>query len=178
MIILSRDCEAVLVPDGTEITLSEGTRVRLTQNLGGRYTVVSEQGPMASISAEDADALGIEIEEKKEEEKKTEFTEEELKEEVWKQLKTCYDPEIPHNIVDLGLVYECNVASLECGNKKVDIQMTLTAPGCGMGDWLADDVKKRVSSISVVDEVNVEIVFEPAWDRSKMSPALKRQLNM
>ena len=103
---------------------------------------------------------------------------EDLERLVWSQLKTCYDPEIPHNIVDLGLIYGCEISPTEGEGKKVDIRMTLTAPGCGMGDWLRADVKNKVSSIPGINDVNVDIVFDPPWDRSRMAPALRRQLGM
>jgi len=176
MMKLIRDCEATQVPSGEKLTLAKGTQVKITQSLGGTYTVITEQGFMVSIAEKDGDALGKEVVQapKIDESKLTDDVIEKL---VWEQLKTCYDPEIPHNIVDLGLIYDCQISSAKEG-RKVDINMTLTAPGCGMGDWLAQDARTKILTIPTINDVNIEIVFDPPWDQSKMSPALRRQLNM
>ena len=144
------------------------------QALGGTFTVISEIGQMASIAGKDADVLG--------KEKPPELSlvdssgkERTMEELVWEQLRSCYDPEIPHNIVDLGLVYRCDVNENE---KKVDIRMTLTAPGCGMGEWLRIDVKNKLSIVPCLQEINVEIVFDPPWTRDKISPQLRRYFNL
>lgn len=174
--VLKRTCEAIEIPSGTRINLYEGTEVIITQSLGGNYTVVTHQGQMASIANKNADAIGKEI--LPAPEAKPGDSSKPVEEQVWDQLRTCYDPEIPHNIVDLGLIYECNIAELEDSSKRVDIKMTLTAPGCGMGDWLKEDVKQKVLSIPGVKEAEVKVVFDPPWDRSKMHKALRRELNM
>ena len=163
-ITLMRDCEAILIPSGTPLELPEGSVVFITQALGGSYTV-NINGNLARIAARDADALGFDIEESGDSQK----TNGSVEDMVWDQLRTCYDPEIPINIVDLGLIYNCDITPLEDGSNKVDIVMTLTAPGCGMGQFLADDVKSKVTSVPDVGEVNVELTFDPPWDQSMMS---------
>lgn len=172
-IILNRDCAATVIPNGTALMLSKGTGVQITQALGGTFTVITEQGFMASIAGKDADALGKEI-------SASPLSQEggkSVEEMVWAQMKTCYDPEIPHNIVDLGLIYECKLTSAEEDGHSVNIRMTLTAPGCGMGEVLKQDVRNKVLKVPGIKEANVEVVFDPPWDRSMMHPALRRELN-
>lgn len=171
---LSRECEATEIPSGKSITLYAGTEVTILQSLGGALTVMTGIGQMASIAGKDADAVGKQPPPPPSLYDST-GKEKSLEELVWDQLRTCYDPEIPHNIVDLGLVYRCDVN--EAG-KKADIRMTLTAPGCGMGDWLRQDVKNKVSAVPGITEVNVEVVFDPPWTRDKISPQLRRYLNL
>ncbi len=173
-VVLGRDVQAIRIPSGEQVTLYAGTELVITQSLGGTFTVMTLQGVLSTISGRDADALGKEIphEIKRFEEIRQGKSLEEL---VRYQLKTCYDPEIPHNIVDLGLIYGCDISDLPDGAKKVEVTMTLTAPGCGMGDWLAQDVRSKVLMISEVREVNVKITFDPPWDPSRMSPALRRE---
>ncbi|MSR77073.1 MAG: putative Fe-S cluster assembly protein SufT [Candidatus Omnitrophica bacterium] len=182
VVTLKRECVATEIPSGKQIILYPGTDLRLTQALGGTFTVTTMMGQMASILGKDADAIGKEI---PEEVKKTE---EAIKEDkpvedlIWTQLRTCYDPEIPHNIVDLGLIYECKISdfplSSEPGDTQVNIRMTLTAPGCGMGEWLKQDIRNKLMVVPKVKEVSVELVFDPPWNPSKMHPALRRSLNM
>lgn len=171
---LTRDCEAVQVPSGNMVTVPAGTEVRITQALGGSYTVITDLGYMATISGKNADALGLEAV-KPDSDSAADKTVEEL---VWAQLKTCYDPEIPYNIVDLGLIYDCNIQPDENGKYTVEIRMTLTAPGCGMGDYLRQDVMTKLLHIKGVRDAVVEVVFDPPWDMSKMNPAIRRKLNM
>ena len=174
IITLKRDCDAIEIPSGNKITLFAGTELILTQSLGGMYTVLTHQGAMASIGGKDADALGKEL--APEVKAACDPSQEKsVEERVWDQLRTCYDPEIPHNIVDLGLVYECQITPLEDQTHRVNIKMTLTAPGCGMGEWLRQDARNKILSIPTVKEVNIEVVFDPPWDRSKMTPALRRE---
>ena len=176
IVALKRETEATEIPSGRKMTFFSGTEVIILQMLGGSYTVMTHMGQMASINGKDADALGktppadpAPVEAGGEAP-----TTEKL---VWNQLKTCYDPEIPHNIVDLGLVYDCKISPVENEtNQKVDIKMTLTAPGCGMGEWLRHDVQKKVMSVPGIKECNVDVVFDPPWDRSMMHPALRREL--
>lgn len=174
LVVLKRDCEATEIPSGKKITLFNGTELMITQALGGTFTVVTHMGLMASITGKDADAIGREVpaEVKAALEDAHAKPVEDL---VWAQLRTCYDPEIPHNIVDLGLVYQCDIAELPEEKKRVDIRMTLTAPGCGMGEWIRQDVKNKMMAIPGVAEANVEVVFDPPWDRSRMAPALRRE---
>lgn len=170
---LKRECKATEIPSGREMTFFQGTEVIILQTLGGAHTVMTHMGQMATIAGKDSDALGKEVPQAPQ---VPASEEKDLNKQVWTQLKTCYDPEIPHNIVDLGLVYECNIAPITETANKVDIKMTLTAPGCGMGEWLRKDVQTKVSSIPGVQECNVDVVFDPPWSRDRMHPALRREL--
>lgn len=180
-ITLERDCPAALIPDGTPIVLREGSVVFITQSLGGSYTV-NINGNLARIDGKDADALGFDVAEDQNEKELTgDGTVDE--EQVWLALRDCYDPEIPINMVDLGLIYDCSIIPLEdedgkhIGNK-VHILMTLTAPGCGMGQFLADDVQNKVAAVDNVTEVNVELTFDPPWTFEMMSDAAKLETGM
>ena len=176
-IVLNRDCDAVLIPVGTPLSLTEGTTVLITQALGGSYTV-NVNGNLARIDAKNADALGFHV--AKESSTKKEITGDGTVNEqlVWEQLSTCFDPEIPINIVELGLVYECSITPLGADGNQVDITMTLTSPGCGMGDYLADDVRTKILALPNVTEVNVNLTFEPPWNYDMMSEAAKLELNL
>jgi probable FeS assembly SUF system protein SufT len=181
-ILLKRNCEAVLIPAGTRVTLQAGEPVIITQALGGSFTVIIN-GNMARIEARDADALGqapasepaaaapsapavpadgAQIEE----------------EQIYAQLRTCYDPEIPVNIVDLGLIYDMQILPLPVGGNRVEIKMTLTAPGCGMGPVLQQDVEAKVSAIPGVKEAAVFLVWDPPWSREMLSEAAKLELGL
>ncbi len=178
MIIVTRDVDAVLIPLGTPVMIPEGAQVQMTQELGGSYTV-AVNGNLARVEGTDADALGItEAESVKKPESRPAAEGPVSEEELWNVLKTCYDPEIPVNIVDLGLVYDCHVVETDEGNNHVDVLMTLTAPGCGMGPFIVDDVRQKVLSVANVLDVHVELVFDPPWDRSMMSDEAKLQLGM
>ena len=170
---LLRDVEANMVPSGDKITLAEGNLVQITQSLGGNHTVIIN-GNMAQISSENADALGIEFEEDLHSSTDSSFTEQL----VWDQLKTCYDPEIPVNIVELGLIYDLSIKNEEDGEKNITIMMTLTAPGCGMGPVIADEVERKVSALNSVKCVKVELVWEPQWNQGMMSEAAQLELGM
>lgn len=175
-IVISRDCDAILIPAGDLIVIPAESVVFITQALGGNYTV-NVNGNLAQIGAKDADALGFEIEVKKLQPAGNLNEDGSLKEEVvWDEMRNCYDPEIPHNIVDLGLVYDCLISRLIDGGHRVDIVMTLTSPGCGMGEFLAADVKYRILSLPEVKEVNVEITFEPFWTPEMMTEAVRLEL--
>ena len=169
---LTRDCDAVLVPSGTKTTLLKGNEVTITQSLGGTYTVIIK-GNMARIDGKDADALGKEPT-KSEVDVNAPFDEKK----VWDQMKTCYDPEIPVNIVDLGLVYDCKMIPQSDGKRNVEVKMTLTAPGCGMGDSIRGDVERKIKDVPGVNEVKVELVWEPNWNQSMLSEAAKLQLGL
>ena len=169
---LKRNCEAVEIPSGKKAELLEGTEVWIMQSLGGMFTVVTHQGLMYSVQGKDADVLGQEL--PPELKAMEQMGEKPVEEKIQALLRTCYDPEIPHNIVDLGLIYECKVEDAE-GGKRVEIQMTLTAPGCGMGEWLKQDVKNKVLDVTTVKICDVQLVFDPPWDKSKMHPALRRE---
>ena len=170
-----RDCDATLIPSGDEIKLIKGTLVRITQALGGDFTVYVN-GNLAKISGKDADAIGKKIDDSIQ--KLINEADGYSDDLVWEQLKTCFDPEIPVNIVDLGLIYDFS----KDGNKKngysITIKMTLTAPGCGMGPSIAEDVDRKVSALPGVNAVSVEIVWDPVWDRSMMSEDAKLKLGM
>ena len=177
--ILTRDVEASVVPIGTKVTLQKGEQAYITQSLGGSYTVVVN-GNMFRISENDADALGVEVQAKPAVTATPAgpLTPEQLEKKVWEQLKTCYDPEIPVNIVDLGLIYDCHLTPIGENNFKADVKMTLTAPGCGMGPVLAQDVQNKLISLEPIDEANVELVWDPPWNQGMMTEAAKLQLGL
>jgi probable FeS assembly SUF system protein SufT len=170
-----RDCAAVLVPQGDEVTLPAGTVGYITQSLGGSWTVFVE-GNLMRIAGKDADAIGkeppmpIDLPEG--------ASDEDVEALVWRQLRTCFDPEIPVNIVELGLVYSAEVATREDGQRAVDVRMTLTAPACGMGEILIDDVRSKIEMIPTVAEADVELVFDPPWNRSMMSDVARLETGM
>ncbi|MFT4622595.1 MAG: putative FeS assembly SUF system protein SufT [Myxococcota bacterium] len=170
----ARAVEVILIPDGDRVPVAEGTRGWVTQVLGGNYTVQLTTGRLVRVSAEDADAIGhaaSTIAPAAAYDPDAEVT----AEMVWDQLRTCFDPEIPANIVDLGLIYDCVVREAETG-RVVDIVMTLTAPGCGMGQVLADDVKAKVEALPGVKEAVVELTFDPPWDMDRMSEEARLEL--
>ncbi len=176
-ITLARDVEASVIPVGTKVKLLQGEQAYITQSLGGSYTVVVN-GNMFRVEGENADALGLEPVVAAVGGSGQPHTQEQLEKEIWNQMRTCYDPEIPVNIVDLGLVYDCHLTPLGDNTYKVDVKMTLTAPGCGMGPVLKQDVENKVVSIEQVGEVNVELVWEPQWNQGMMSEAARLQLGL
>lgn len=172
-IILKRDCPAVLIPAGVEVTLQAGTEVRVTQALGGSFTLATPTG-MARVEGREADALGLEP---PAEPVTGSATGEVTLAQVWEALKAVYDPEIPVNIVDLGLVYDCRLDKTETG-VEVKVKMTLTAPGCGMGPAIAADAKQKVLAIEGVTSADVELVWDPPWNQDMMSEAGKMKLGL
>jgi probable FeS assembly SUF system protein SufT len=170
---LKRDCAAVQIPAGHAVTLPAGTAVDITQTLGGSFTV-HVSGGLFRIAPQDADALGVDA-------PKTEIVsgagavDEKM---VWDTLRTCFDPEIPVNVVDLGLVYDMQLTKLSSGNQRVDVKMTLTAPGCGMGPAIAGDAQVKLLSLPGVDDATVEIVWEPQWHHSMISEQGKKTLGL
>ncbi|MBE87512.1 MAG: putative Fe-S cluster assembly protein SufT [Verrucomicrobiales bacterium] len=176
LIELSRSVNASIVPSGDKVILQKGENAQITQTLGGTYTVIIN-GNMFRIDGCDADSLGLEPIKTPAEGSKRPKNTEELNEQIQEQLKTVYDPEIPVNIVDLGLVYSCEPTEIN-GNWKVDVKMTLTAPGCGMGPVLQQDAQNRLLCIDGVEEVDVEIVWDPPWNQDMMTEAAKLQLGM
>ncbi len=174
-IVFARDCVAVMVPQGEEVTLPAGQNGYITQALGGSFTVFVD-GNLFRIRGEDADAIG--------KEPPAPLTLGEgaddaaVEKLVWQQLRTCYDPEIPINVVELGLVYDCSLDKTEDGQRRVKVQMTLTAPGCGMGDILVDDVRNKLEAIPTVAEADVELTFDPPWNQSMMSDVAKLETGM
>ena len=176
---LKRDCKATLIPSGQELLLSEADLVVVTQALGGSFTVSTMSGYLARIDAHDADALGLELGHEGEQANgKPEETGPFELQRVIETLKTVFDPEIPVNVVDLGLVYVCEVHPLAGGGHQVEIKMSMTAPGCGMGDVLKGDAQTKVAALDGVTDVDIEIVWEPPWDASRMSEAAQLQLGM
>jgi probable FeS assembly SUF system protein SufT len=173
---LIRDVEASIVPVGTKVTLQKGEQAFVTQSLGGSYTVVVN-GNMFRIEGKDADALGMEVVEKKSS-LSGPVTQETVEKEIWNQLKTCFDPEIPVNIVDLGLIYDCAIEPIGANSFRVAVKMTLTAPGCGMGPVLQQDVQNKLLSLEAVDDVSVELVWDPPWNQSMLTEAAKLQLGL
>jgi probable FeS assembly SUF system protein SufT len=178
-ITLKRDTEATQIPSGYHIVLPAGSTVTVTQTLGGNFTVITEGGTLVRISDKDADSLGdqyVAAAAAAQEAAKAIADGPFEQEKVWDQLRTVFDPEIPVNIVDLGLVYACDASDHPEGGKKLDIKMTMTAPGCGMGGVLKEDVHRKVLTVPGVREAQVEVVWEPPWDQSRMSEAARLQL--
>jgi probable FeS assembly SUF system protein SufT len=178
MTSLARDCEVTMIPSGERVTVPAGTEVRVLQTLGGNVTVQGDYGQLMRIDEKDAEVLGADYlaqNPKSEPQAPAEdgaFDEER----IWEQLRTVYDPEIPVNIVELGLVYQCKATPLPEGGQRVEIQMTVTAPGCGMGPVLVDDVRNKVQGVPGVKEADVQLVWEPPWDQSRMSDVARLQL--
>jgi probable FeS assembly SUF system protein SufT len=175
---LTRDTEAAEIPYGGKVQLAQGTTVTITQALGGSFTVLTPQGYMVRIAGKDADALGEDFAAEAAKHAPAAAGDKTLEQMAWEQLRTCYDPEIPVNIVDLGLVYECAVAPLPEGDNKVAVKFTLTAPGCGMGDYLKEDIRGKLMTIPGVREAQVDVVLEPVWNQTMMSDAARLQLGM
>jgi probable FeS assembly SUF system protein SufT len=173
---LTRDVPATIIPSGGRVTLQQGEQAHITQSLGGSYTVVVN-GNMFRIDGKDGDALGLAVEQKVAGPVGP-VTQENLEKELWNRLRNCYDPEIPVNVVDLGLIYDCHLSPLTPESFKVDVKMTLTAPGCGMGPALAEDVQNKLLAVEGVDDVAVELVWDPPWNQAMMSEAAKLQLGL
>ena len=170
-----RDCPAVMVPQGDSVTLPAGSYGYITQALGGSYTVFVE-GNLFRIAGKDGDAIGKEVTGGLD--LPADAGDEDVEKLVWEQLRTCFDPEIPFNIVDLGLIYDVDIKHLDDGRREVDVRMTLTAPGCGMGEILVDDVRSKLEMIPTVAEADVELVFDPPWNRNMMSEAARLETGM
>jgi len=168
---LLRDVDAYMVPSGDEVRLLAGNLVKVTQALGGNYTVIIN-GNMVQIRSENADALGVDVPEENSYEPSGD-----IEKQIWDQLKTCYDPEIPVDIVELGLIYDLSIENGKSG-REVSIKMTLTAPGCGMGPVIADEVDRKINGLEGIDDVSVELVWEPMWTRDMMSEAAQLELGM
>lgn len=183
-VALTRDVPAVVIPDGHSLLLSEGERVTIQQYLGGTFTVITEAGYyMVRIGAEHADALGVELPEDQRPKTPEELLggrsdREAIEAAVWELMRTCYDPEIPVNIVELGLVYECDVRELEPEQYRVEVKMTLTAPGCGMGPVLQGDVETKIKALPHVAQVDVEVVFDPPWNQDMLSEEARLELGL
>lgn len=170
-----RDCDVVLVPQGDKVVLPAGSVGYITQALGGSFTVFVE-GNLFRLAGNDADAIGKEPPEPLELPEGA--TDEDVEAVAWRQLRTCFDPEIPINVVDLGLIYLCEVGRGEDGQRRIEVRMTLTAPGCGMGEVLVEDVRTKLELIPTVAEADVELVFDPPWNQSMMSEAARLETGM
>ena len=168
-----RECDGYLIPSGDKIKLKQGTKVKITQSLGGNFTLYVN-GNLVKISGSDADAIGQKIELKKDNIGNEHYDEKY----IWDVLKTCYDPEIPVNIVDLGLVYDLKSSKTKSNKYNLNIKMTLTAPGCGMGPVIAQDVETKVLGLNFVEDVLVEVVWEPLWNQNMMTDEAKLKLGM
>lgn len=164
-----------MVPQGDTVTLPAGSYGYITQALGGSYSVFVE-GNLFRIAGKDGDAIGKEAPASLE--LPADATDEQVEQLVWQQLRTCFDPEIPVNIVELGLVYEVEIKHLDEGQREIDVKMTLTAPGCGMGDILVDDVRSKLEMIPTVAEADVDLVFDPPWNQHMMSEAARLETGM
>ena len=172
---LSRDVRAVIIPAGEELQLRAGTNGFITQSLGGSFTVYIE-GNLFRIAGADADALGKEPVPPPEIPENA--TDKDIEDVIWQQLKTCFDPEIPINVVDLGLIYRLDVTPGTDGQRSVSIDMTLTAPGCGMGEILVQDAQEKIVVIPTIADVRVELVFDPPWNQSMMSDEARLQTGL
>ena len=170
---IARECKGILIPSGDNIILKKGTLVKITQSLGGYFTLYVN-GNLIKLSGTDADAIGKKIEEKNITQKIDKFNENA----IWDVLKTCFDPEIPVNIVDLGLIYNLNYKKINSKKYYINIQMTLTAPGCGMGPAIAKDVEDKLMLLPNVDYVLVELVWDPPWSQDMMTDEAKLELGM
>src|SRR5215469_11568137 len=175
LIELKRECKAIEIPSGIERVLPAGSLVRISQFLGTSYTIITDIGYMCRIDGSDADALGLTPTSTGEKAAAAGPFQEQM---VWDQLKTVYDPEIPVNIVDLGLIYECKITPDEQSKKKIEVKMSMTAPGCGMGNVLKADVERKLRQLPEVNEVSVEVVFDPPWHPGLMSEAARLQLGL
>ncbi len=176
VVTLTRDVNIVTIPDGHHGTLNKGAEVTIHQALGSNYTVVTDYGHMVRIAGIDADALGKEAQHLQTLVSETDSKA--VEQNCWEVMKTVYDPEIPVNIVDLGLVYQCEVAGNADGGNDVHVKMTLTAPGCGMGPVIQSDVEKSIRGLAGVNSVNVEVVLDPPWSREMMSEVAQVQLGL
>jgi len=172
---LTRDCDVVAIPQGQTVTLPKGAAVDITQTLGGSYTVRTHGG-LFRVASKDADALGLEADASSATVLSSggELTEQQ----IWETLRSCFDPEIPVNIVDLGLVYDMQMSKLPNGNSRVDVKMTLTAPGCGMGATIAGDAQQKLLMLDGVEDATVDIVWEPAWHQSMITEQGRRMLGL
>jgi probable FeS assembly SUF system protein SufT len=178
-ITLTRDCPAVMVPSGDPVSLSAGSSVWLTQALGGTYTVMTERGYTVRIDGRDADALGLTpSDDVPRPQSSAEAGSASLEDRVWHELRSCFDPEIPVNIVDLGLIYDCRISKLPEAGHRVAVRFTLTAQGCGMGQFLKEDIKKKLRAVPGIREVDVELVWDPPWNQSMISGSAKQQLGI
>ena len=170
-----RDCDVVMIPNGDEVTIPVGTVGYITQSLGGSFTVFVD-GNLFRVAGQDADAIGREP--VLPPSLPDDATLDDVEKLIWTQIRTCYDPEIPVNVVELGLIYSCELEVDDQGNRRVMVTMTLTAPGCGMGDILVEDVRSKIMLIPTIDSVDVELTFDPPWNHQMMSDAARLETGM
>ena len=175
-IALKRDCEAIMIPSGEKVKLTAGSNVWVTQALGSSFTVMTDHGYMVRIDASDAQALDMADAQLVATENRP--SGDSIEELVWNQLRSCFDPEIPVNIVDLGLIYDCSVQALSGGGHKATVRFTLTAQGCGMGQFLKEDIKKKLLLVSGLREADVDLVWDPPWNQTMISARAKQQLGI
>jgi probable FeS assembly SUF system protein SufT len=182
LLTLTRETEGVMIPAGTKATLFKDEKVYLTQTLGGSFTVQRDNGQLVRVEGKNADALGKPVPPEAKVFKlnydEGPIDEKELEKGVWATLRTCYDPEIPVNIVELGLIYNCAIKPTESGKKRVEVVMTLTAPGCGMSGVLKTEIEEKLSQVPGVGESFVDVTFDPPWTQNLMTEAAKLQLGM
>jgi len=177
-IVISRDCPAVSVPQGELVTIEQGCVAQITQQLGGSYTVYVD-GNLYRVEGKDADALGLDpMDAAQAPQPEGPVTAESVEAAAWQVLATCYDPEIPVDIVALGLVYRCAVTPLDEGRYKIDVDMTLTAPGCGMGTFIADEARVKLLAIPGVEQAQVNLVWDPPWSRDMISEHARLELGL
>ena len=178
-ITLRRDCAAIMIPSGEKVMLRMGSSVWVTQSLGGSYTVMTDRSYMARVDGYDGDALGLaRLVDAMPESPQSATSVENIEKNVWDRLRSCFDPEIPVNIVDLGLIYDCTVTALGGGGYKASVSFTLTAQGCGMGQFLKTDIEHKLMTVPGIHEVDAKLVWEPPWNHSRISDSAKQQLGM
>ena len=177
-IALARECEAIMIPSGEKVTLPAGSNVWLTQTLGSSFTVMTDHGYMVRIDGADADVMGVQKARHFAADNDSVPTGGSIEERVWSQLRSCFDPEIPVNIVDLGLIYDCRTEGLGSRGHKATVRFTLTAQGCGMGQFMKEDIKKKLLAVPGVSEADVDLVWDPPWNQSMISPKAKQQLGI
>jgi probable FeS assembly SUF system protein SufT len=174
-VVLKREVEVIVVPAGIPVTLPVNSLVHITQAMGGSFTIYFE-GNLYRVAGQDADALGEEP--IKPPELPADATEKDVEALIWDQMRTVFDPEIPINVVDLGLIYDCRVSKLDDAQRYVYVEMTLTAPGCGMGEFLVEDIKEKVRIIPTIGKVDVELIFDPPWNQGMMSEAAQLEAGL
>jgi probable FeS assembly SUF system protein SufT len=171
---VKRDCAAVMIPSGESLSLPAGSKVWLTQTIGSGYSVMTDHGYSVRVDGRDGDALGL----AKIADDLPSDSQGSVEEKVWRQLRSCFDPEIPVNIVELGLVYDCRVEALPSGKHKAQVHFTLTAQGCGMGLFIKEDIRRKLMTLPEIEQADVDLVWDPPWNQSRISPAAKLQLGI
>ena len=173
-IILTRSCDAIMIPSGERIALPAGSTVWLTQAIGSGYTVLTDRGYSVRIDGRDGDVLGL----AKIEDGAPSMVAGSVEDQVWRQLRCCFDPEIPVNIVELGLVYDCRVEALSSAGHRAMVRFTLTAQGCGMGQFIKEDIRKKLLALPEIREADVDLVWDPPWNQSMISVSARQQLGI